>query len=77
MARDKIENRFSKRQMEHQLQDLANRGRSKEEIDAEKELIKKTEKVQPIRAEGRIDRNAPCPCGSGKKYKKCCGAKTP
>lgn len=22
----------------------------------------------------RISRNAPCPCGSGKKYKKCCGA---
>jgi hypothetical protein len=21
-----------------------------------------------------IERNAPCPCGSGKKYKKCCGA---
>jgi SEC-C motif-containing protein len=23
----------------------------------------------------KIARNAPCPCGSGKKYKKCCGAK--
>ncbi len=23
---------------------------------------------------GKIERNAPCPCGSGKKYKKCCGA---
>ena len=22
----------------------------------------------------KIDRNAPCPCGSGKKYKKCCGS---
>ncbi|MHC4574224.1 MAG: SEC-C metal-binding domain-containing protein [Planctomycetota bacterium] len=21
----------------------------------------------------RVGRNAPCPCGSGKKYKKCCG----
>ena len=21
----------------------------------------------------KIDRNAPCPCSSGKKYKKCCG----
>ncbi|MCQ2559669.1 MAG: SEC-C domain-containing protein [Clostridia bacterium] len=21
----------------------------------------------------KVDRNAPCPCGSGKKYKKCCG----
>lgn len=23
----------------------------------------------------KINRNAPCPCGSGLKYKKCCGAK--
>ena len=23
--------------------------------------------------EKKIGRNAPCPCGSGKKYKKCCG----
>ena len=21
----------------------------------------------------KVDRNAPCPCGSGKKFKKCCG----
>ncbi len=26
-------------------------------------------------AEHKIGRNDPCPCGSGKKYKKCCGAK--
>ncbi len=25
--------------------------------------------------EPKIERNDPCPCGSGKKYKKCCGAK--
>ncbi|MDZ7580965.1 MAG: PBPRA1643 family SWIM/SEC-C metal-binding motif protein [Deltaproteobacteria bacterium] len=25
------------------------------------------------RIEKKIGRNAPCPCGSGKKYKKCCG----
>jgi len=29
---------------------------------------------QPMRREGRkIGRNEPCPCGSGRKYKKCCG----
>ncbi len=27
---------------------------------------------QYIRAERKIGRNEPCPCGSGKKYKKCC-----
>ncbi len=25
----------------------------------------------------KAGRNDPCPCGSGKKYKKCCGAKSP
>lgn len=25
------------------------------------------------RSEDKVGRNAPCPCGSGKKYKKCCG----
>ncbi|MBM4155585.1 MAG: preprotein translocase subunit SecA [Lentisphaerae bacterium] len=31
--------------------------------------------AQPVRHDGpRVGRNDPCPCGSGKKYKKCCGA---
>ena len=29
--------------------------------------------ARPKRIEGKISRNAPCPCGSGKKYKQCCG----
>ena len=28
---------------------------------------------QPISVEEKIGRNDPCPCGSGKKFKKCCG----
>jgi preprotein translocase subunit SecA len=33
------------------------------------------DKPETVRREGKkIGRNAPCPCGSGKKYKKCCGA---
>jgi preprotein translocase subunit SecA len=32
------------------------------------------QKKKPVRrAEKKVGRNAPCPCGSGKKYKKCCG----
>ncbi len=27
-----------------------------------------------VRPQAKVGRNAPCPCGSGKKYKKCCGA---
>jgi preprotein translocase subunit SecA len=29
---------------------------------------------QVVRGTAKIGRNDPCPCGSGKKYKKCCGA---
>ena len=28
---------------------------------------------RPVRAAAKVGRNDPCPCGSGKKYKKCCG----
>ncbi|MFH1102416.1 MAG: preprotein translocase subunit SecA [Pseudomonadota bacterium] len=32
------------------------------------------QKREPVKKEQKkIGRNAPCPCGSGKKYKKCCG----
>ena len=32
------------------------------------------EKIETVRREGKkVGRNDPCPCGSGKKYKKCCG----
>ena len=35
-----------------------------------------TDVKRPVRktASQKIGRNDPCPCGSGKKYKKCCGA---
>jgi preprotein translocase subunit SecA len=29
---------------------------------------------QVVRSSAKVGRNDPCPCGSGKKYKKCCGA---
>ncbi len=35
----------------------------------------KKDKVTTVKTDGKkIGRNEPCPCGSGKKYKKCCGA---
>lgn len=38
-----------------------------------KELYKDQKNSGTIRKEKKIGRNDPCPCGSGKKYKKCCG----
>ena len=42
--------------------------------DRRKELYKEQKKSGTIVKEKKIGRNDPCPCGSGKKYKKCCGA---
>lgn len=28
---------------------------------------------EPVRAEPKVGRNEPCPCGSGRKFKDCCG----
>lgn len=46
------------------------------EIYSEEELkrfYKEQKESGTIRKEKKIGRNDPCPCGSGKKYKKCCG----
>jgi hypothetical protein len=32
--------------------------------------------VTPRRRDAKVGRNAPCPCGSGRKYKRCCGKNT-
>jgi len=54
-----------------------------EEIEEEQQQLSKKlvfnlssaeERAQePARSTKVAGRNAPCPCGSGKKYKKCCG----
>lgn len=31
------------------------------------------EKTATVKGKGTVSKNAPCPCGSGKKYKRCCG----
>ncbi|MDE5832107.1 MAG: preprotein translocase subunit SecA [Desulfovibrio sp.] len=39
------------------------------------ETAEESLKKLPVKSGPKIGRNDPCPCGSGKKYKKCCGAK--
>lgn len=41
--------------------------------DHRKQVIKDYKKSKTVVKEVKIGRNDPCPCGSGKKYKKCCG----
>lgn len=38
-----------------------------------KELYKEQKASGTIKKEKKIGRNEPCPCGSGRKYKQCCG----
>ncbi len=39
-----------------------------------KELYREQKQSGTVVKDKKIGRNDPCPCGSGKKYKKCCGA---
>ncbi len=45
----------------------------KQENELDPELIPNAAPQQPIANPDKIGRNDPCVCGSGKKYKKCCG----
>jgi preprotein translocase subunit SecA len=42
-------------------------------VPAEAQQSEKSQKIQPRQVSRKIGRNEPCPCGSGKKYKNCCG----
>ncbi len=39
----------------------------------QEEQVKDTKPTPIVHATPKVGRNEPCPCGSGKKYKKCCG----
>lgn len=41
--------------------------------ERQKELYREQKASGTVRKAKKIGRNDPCPCGSGKKYKKCCG----
>jgi preprotein translocase subunit SecA len=41
--------------------------------DVVSEAAAAQEKAKPVRTGPKVGRNDPCPCGSGKKYKNCCG----
>ncbi|HXP59736.1 MAG TPA: SEC-C metal-binding domain-containing protein, partial [Dongiaceae bacterium] len=45
----------------------------KRDSDMVTEAAAAMEKARPVHAGPKVGRNDPCPCGSGKKYKHCCG----
>lgn len=52
-----------------------------EELEAARTVVEPApeiapeQKTEPLESDPKIGRNEDCPCGSGKKYKKCCGQK--
>ena len=54
---------------------LSVRIKTNEDVKREKvaEETSTGEKPLTVRGKGAVGKNAPCPCGSGKKYKRCCG----
>lgn len=42
-------------------------------VEKRKEIATAYKQSKIVRNENKIGRNDACPCGSGKKYKKCCG----
>jgi preprotein translocase subunit SecA len=48
-------------------------GKQEDITDVER-ILRRPEPVKVVKAPPRITGNDYCPCGSGKKYKKCCGA---
>lgn len=42
-------------------------------LERREELYKEQKKSHTVIKEKKVGRNDPCPCGSGKKYKQCCG----
>ncbi len=65
MGKDnKIEERFEKK---------AERERMKREIVSSDDAPLPDTPIEQARSGEAIGRNDPCSCGSGKKYKKCCG----
>lgn len=47
--------------------------RLKERLEHIKQYERAYEPLKPYRAAASTGRNEPCPCGSGRKFKKCCG----
>lgn len=74
-GKDPISSRFEIKEKQQKLDELAKKARTRTDIEDEEALLKKTAKAETIHAKQVPDRNDQCPCGSGKKYKKCCADK--
>lgn len=59
---------------EERRQDFSKYNTQKSDImDAGQQDTREKIHKEPVRVEKKVGRNDLCPCGSGKKYKSCCG----
>jgi preprotein translocase subunit SecA len=49
----------------------------KQNMQEDTKNIQLSSEDEPMKVEKKVARNEPCPCGSGKKYKQCCGKSGP
>ncbi|GFM36906.1 preprotein translocase subunit SecA [Desulfovibrio psychrotolerans] len=67
--------RAEEREEEERLREEFRHKEARKNVSYSGSTSKQPEKALPTRREEpKVGRNDPCPCGSGKKYKKCCGA---
>ena len=53
--------------------DLDEANRAVQSVRTQSNILETPSKAMPLRRAPQPGRNEPCPCGSAKKYKKCCG----
>ena len=75
-ADEEIEEFFKHQELKRKQDELARKETNKNPF-GEEETPKTDGKRTPFVAEKKPKRNDPCPCGSGKKYKQCCGKSGP
>ncbi|QJB56460.1 preprotein translocase subunit SecA [Pseudodesulfovibrio sp. zrk46] len=66
---------FSHLRIEAEVKDEEFQHETDEDLEyTDHESQQDDKKKAPVKKDPKVSRNAPCPCGSGKKYKKCCGS---
>ena len=65
---------FSHLRIEAEVKDEEFQHEQSDELEYTDHESAQDKKQAPVKKSPKVNRNAPCPCGSGKKYKKCCGS---
>ncbi len=68
---------FKMESPEEEAQRLAQELKAKQELDAAVMQFNHSQEDEEVVSKKKVARNDPCPCGSGKKYKQCCGKSGP